>query len=63
MHGNVGKTGYEDTINEILSCPKPLVIYNTYEICWQEFKSLDNFFNTYFTKINTISDHSIYVRK
>ena len=63
MHGNVGKTGYEDTLNEIISCQKPLVIYNNYEICWQEFKSLDDFFDTYFDRIGSINDHAIYVRK
>ena len=62
MHGNVGKTGYEDTLNEILSCPKPLVIYNSYEICWQEFESLNDFFKDYFTRIDFISNHFIYIK-
>ena len=63
IHGNVGKNGYKDTINEILDCSKPLVIYNISHIVFQEFYELDEFFDQYFNKIDIVDHHYIYVKK
>ncbi len=63
MHGNVGKNGYQETIDEILNCPKPLVIYNTHRICYQEFESLKQFFKDYFVRVDIVDDHFIYEKK
>ena len=63
IHGNLGKSGYEDTLKEILKCPKPLIIDHIFEISYQRYKSLDDFFEEYFTKIDVVDNHYIYIKK